>query len=308
MTRRAQRGFTLVELLVVITIIAMLMALLIPVVGRARESGRRTQCVNNQRNIAQALNLYAGQSNGLIPPSLSMSPKDSSGNQVLWGWAQPLFGYMGRNDLTFSQGQPNPINAGSPPALALVVCPSDATKIAGGAMSYVVNGGCPNGSGSASIPVDWSANGVWDSRVPGTAPIQRTTLDFVGHHDGTSTTVAVSENLDAKTYVGSNSNEAGQCILWDASGSIKGFNQDVGVAIDNQHARPSSNHPGGAVVAYVDSHVVFIQDSIDPKVWAALMTSFGAQAGPPGQAVTAGNSYQTYQASVTLDSSKIPSN
>ena len=51
-------GFTLVELLVVISIIAMLAGLILPAVNAARESGRRTQCVNNQRQVALALLNY----------------------------------------------------------------------------------------------------------------------------------------------------------------------------------------------------------------------------------------------------------
>jgi prepilin-type N-terminal cleavage/methylation domain-containing protein len=52
------QGFTLVELLVVITIIGMLMALLLPAVQAAREAGRRATCTNNEKQIAAAMLIF----------------------------------------------------------------------------------------------------------------------------------------------------------------------------------------------------------------------------------------------------------
>ena len=62
-------GFTLVELLVVITIIAILAGLLLPAVQAAREAARRTQCTNNLRNLGQGCLTYQTQWSSLPPAS-----------------------------------------------------------------------------------------------------------------------------------------------------------------------------------------------------------------------------------------------
>ena len=66
--RAAKNAFTLIELLVVIAIIALLAGLLLPALSRAMESGKRTQCLNNLRQLQLSLKIYAGDSSDYYPP------------------------------------------------------------------------------------------------------------------------------------------------------------------------------------------------------------------------------------------------
>ncbi|MGE5295622.1 MAG: type II secretion system protein, partial [Solirubrobacterales bacterium] len=58
---RKSAAFTLIELLVVIAVIAILMAILMPALQRAREGGKRAACMNNERQLAVAWNMYADE-------------------------------------------------------------------------------------------------------------------------------------------------------------------------------------------------------------------------------------------------------
>jgi prepilin-type N-terminal cleavage/methylation domain-containing protein/prepilin-type processing-associated H-X9-DG protein len=76
-------GFTLIELLVVIAIIAILAAILFPVFAKAREKARQSSCLNNQRQIAVAILMWAQDHDEMLPDSSNVWPEINVDRNIL---------------------------------------------------------------------------------------------------------------------------------------------------------------------------------------------------------------------------------
>jgi len=208
MTKSRVRGFTLIELLVVIAIIAVLIALLLPAVQAAREAARRSQCVNNLKQLGLALHNYESAQGG-FPPGIVNSMSNLPGESATWtAWSPQamLLPYLEQaplyNAANFSWNccqygdMARDVNVTvALTRIATMLCPSDGLAGMTNINSYLA---CI-GSSPIRYGSDTGANGVfsiYSGSTTGNPQINRSPSYKISLiTDGTSNTIAWGEGL-----------------------------------------------------------------------------------------------------------------
>lgn len=109
-------GFTLIELLVVVAIISLLISILMPSLGRARDQAKGVHCLAKLKDFANAAAAYENVNDGLLPPcAWHPDPEDS---ELLFGWSESLWTYIWKEpilDARFTERISFPVQRNGPP-------------------------------------------------------------------------------------------------------------------------------------------------------------------------------------------------
>tara|TARA_R110002049_G_scaffold2750_8_gene22258 strand:+ start:208672 stop:209487 length:816 start_codon:yes stop_codon:yes gene_type:complete len=253
--RRAGRvAFTLVELLVVITIVGIVMSLLLPAVQFAREAARQTSCRNNQHQIGLALQTYHNMHGSLPIGCLQWRGWGSPATHKHLAWSAFLLPHLEEQALhesiDFGLAYDHPDNAvAAATKVQSYLCPTAIPKDRPrGEISY--------GGLYGERLVDWrSDDGVflYDRRIA-----------FRDCLDGLSQTIATGEDM------------LGPDSEWINGGNVfvqaHPINDDSAWLGDNEIR---SLHPGGAMVLFLDGSVHLLNESLDEIVLGQLITRAG---------------------------------
>jgi len=261
----ARRAFTLIELLVVIAIIAVLAAMLLPALARAKASAAKAKCSSNLRQCGAAINLFAGDNNETFPPGADDSTL-SGAPQLSWDTYVNF--YISGGHITYKQFQIIEDNNGWPrdQMPKVLLCPADTgpdtywvatqeqqTGQLIGRRTYAINAaGMGNGSGQfqgASTlggaytlpPVEQGIGIYWnnDANNPWNAPGYRTSVVVKP-----SGTILLAEEPNGRNVADN---------VWPAI-CLGPYDKDDGVGVGDETQTSSSGNPDNQGLALYKAH------------------------------------------------------
>ncbi len=209
------RGFTVIELMVSIAVVAVLLAVLLPAVVAVRDSSRRLECSNRLRNVAVGI-LALEQVKGRFP-SASVSGRYPNGVTLdRRNWVVDVLPYLDQQNIAdrwrSQESRTHPANlALAQTHVATLVCPSDISTTGGGDLSFVLNGGigtwarnfeagCDAVADSNFRTIDLNGDGTWCHPIADSRPDLAIHFQLALFFSGTEDVVAWRTPLNVRHY------------------------------------------------------------------------------------------------------------